>query len=564
MERLRASWVVGGVVLIGAMILWAYWGIHLNHFYFDDIQNILLMPALHWEVLSWQGVWDVVTGGFLKQRPISNLSLALSWWQGGGEPAPFLWTNLLIHILNGLLVGWFLFLLLSLGQMGSLRAVMVTALMGALLWSLHPIQTQAVTYIVQRMAALSTLFVLASSISYIYMRQAVGWWRYLLLLVLLLSMTLGVTSKENALILPYILLLIEYTLFRRWHYRQWWDWLVLGVALSPLLYLLVDLMVNGPFARYLASGYEMRGITMSERLWTQPRVIMFHLSQWFWPLPSRFSLEHDFLLSRGWFSPPQTMMALVGLCVWIGLGLRLMLSEHRRLLGLMLLMFIVALVIESSLIPLEMVFEHRFYLPSVGLVGLMVMVALMVVQRWPQWGWPVWGAGALMVVVLGIAAQARVAVWGDPIALARSSAEHAPSRYRVWNTLGMGLIDKGDYEEARRVLLHAQQVAMQSWHILSSDTINGLAQIDLKQGNYAAAAAGFEQAIALAPKAAVYYWNLALAYEGLQRCSDADRSWRRYLMWSPATDRDRQFVIERLTAPYHQQIPGCSAGHGEG
>ncbi len=74
------TWVLGCIALITVAALWSYWGIHLNHFYFDDIQNILLTTALHWSELSWEGIRGVIDGGYLKDRPISNLSFAFSWW----------------------------------------------------------------------------------------------------------------------------------------------------------------------------------------------------------------------------------------------------------------------------------------------------------------------------------------------------------------------------------------------------------------------------------------------------------------------------------------------------
>jgi tetratricopeptide (TPR) repeat protein len=130
------------------------------------------------------------------------------------------------------------------------------------------------------------------------------------------------------------------------------------VIFSALLFL-----PDNPFA--FIKGYSGRPFTLSERLLTEPRIVLFYLSLIFYPLPERLSIEHDITVSTTLFDPWTTLPAIFFHLVLIGIGLFQI--KKRPLLAFAILFFYLNHVIESTIIPLELIFEHRNYLPSLFL-----------------------------------------------------------------------------------------------------------------------------------------------------------------------------------------------------
>ncbi len=430
-----------------------------NVFHFDDRVNITENSSIQIDQLSLSELSEVVSDAFLQRRLLPNLSFAVDWWRGDGDPSSFQFTNLCIHLFNTLLV-FALLLMLFAKQSASTNQRLFAAFVGAAIWALHPIQLQSVSYIVQRMNAMASLFMLLSVLSYLYARlharRPVGWY-----FLCLISFLCGAISKENAWITPLLLLLTEFAVCRRGQalIQSRSDWLVLSLPCLFGLYLLLDLGTQaGPYYEYLKPYYTLRDFSMSERLLTQPRVILFHFSQILWPLPDRFSIEHDFIKSTGLFTPLSTiwsLLAMVTLCVS---GLIAVLKPRFRLMGFFILWIPFTLIIESSFIPLEMVFEHRLYLPMLGIVGLFG-IALMTLSKRSSTSKRICQLSALVIIsLLIISTSQRLPVWSSRLALVTHALEHAPNSARVWNNLGTFRIEEGQYEQALEAFDHAIQL----------------------------------------------------------------------------------------------------------
>jgi hypothetical protein len=190
-----------------------------------------------------------------------------------------------------------------------------------------------------------------------------------------LSYLLGVFTKENVAILPLFIALYEFYFFQ-------------NLDLSPkgkkvVFVLLGALVILGAFGfiiwgqRYInvtIEGYQLRTFTMWERVLTQFRVVLYYLTLLGYPLPSRLNLDYDFPVSKTLLDPPTTLLSI--LIIAGILGYSLWAAKKRPVLSFCILWYFGNLVIESSIFPLEMVFEHRLYLPAIGpfiLFSLLVM-----------------------------------------------------------------------------------------------------------------------------------------------------------------------------------------------
>lgn len=279
--------------------------------------------------------------------------------------------NFAIH----LLCGWLLYrlsrLLLGVLNYAPDRA-RVVALGAAAIWLAHPLHVTTVLYVVQRMAQLSTLFVLTGLLVFAHYR--VRWLQRgaandeLLAALLWLGLTLylGMYCKENAALLLWLIPVLEVTIFRgRWDGRdnpalRRFGW---SLAIAPVV--LVGLLFAFKYDA-IAGAYAERNFTLEQRLLSQPRVLWQYMEWLLLPDISTMGFLHDdFTLSTGLFSPPSTAWAFLS---W-GLLLAVAWTARNRypLLFFSVLVFLVGHSLESSFLALEMVYEHRNYLPSVGI-----------------------------------------------------------------------------------------------------------------------------------------------------------------------------------------------------
>lgn len=567
------------------MLAVAYRAAPNNTFHLDDYSNIVEHGPIHITELTVSSVLDAARNAYLDDRPLPNITFAIDWWRGNGEPRAFQWTNLTIHGLNSLLV--FALLMKCLHRFRPDKSGwVVAAAFGAAFWALHPIQVQGVTYIVQRMTSMATFFTLLTVLAYLAGRWAetswrrAGWWG-----AAILALIAGAWSKENAWMAPVLIILAELGVRKCGSPRlsKWWEW---GLVLAPVVLLAiiaVDLtLLHGPLARFVEGGFAYRSFTMEERLLTQPRVLAFHMSQILWPWPDRFSIEHEILTSTGLMSPPSTLFALLGFLAWCGAGLAALLSPRWRLAGFFMLWTAASLAPESSIIPLEMVFEHRAYLPMVGLGGL----AALGVQELLNRGAALRNIGVAIIVAvplaLAFATDAVMPVWADPVEMQRRSVKNAPNSHRAWGNLGFSLLMKGQFAEAKPALQRAlaldpsQQITRVLLSIAMLDegdlagaelllseiersphptisAVNTLGELRLKQDRAEEAVHYFKRAVEMAEWKPLYRWNLAVALERTGNCPDARHQWETFLKLRPARQEQRM-VLDHLHEVH--QTPG--------
>ena len=585
---------IAGSILLLLLVVITYRDAPENGFHFDDSRNIYRYPPVMVTELTATNVIDAGRSALLSTRPLPSMSFAIDWARGAGSARPFQQTNIAIH--GAAAVAVFGLFLVVFGQLRYPHWVTaVSAFIGAALWACHPIQVQAVTYIVQRMTSMAALFTILTVLLYLLGRLSPSTRRrWLFFGLAALCWILGLASKETAVIAPFLVLLVEYGVLRHGEplLRNRADPLLLTLPAVLVLLVVIDMVSGaGPLSKIFLPGYELRDFTLSERLLTQPRVIGLHLSQIVWPLPGRFSLEHDVAVSTGMFAPPATFFALLGLLTWCGLGLWLLFRPAARIAGCLLLWLPATLVIESSIIPLELVFEHRMYLPSVGLAALAGLGIAGILRRLPRLSPFGLGACAMAIGLLMLATSSYVPVWKDDLSIARHLVKVAPNTARTWSTLAralhqrgegwdkvstaalralaldpgnavalnlraMNLIEKRELDEAEKII-----AALEPKSARDHSIINTIGMFRLAQGDLPSAVREFKRAVELNPFEPVFQYNLALSYELSGRCVDALKMWSSFLQVE-TNERRLALVRNRLQKNFVSEGGRCSDATG--
>ncbi len=439
-----------GIVLL-CLVAVAYRHVPDNAFHYDELENIVNRNELHLADLSLDSLVAAAEGGLLKSRVLPNVSFAVDWYRGAGSPKPFLYTNLAIHMMVSLAVFALLLAILRHCIGKNDTPVVAGAFLGAAFWALHPIQLQAVTYIVQRMASLAALFVIVSIYSYLRARLTSSRVRILWYILAVIGFLLGVISKENALVTPVLIVLVEFGVVRHGQKlsRNSRDWFWLGVPACVVSIAVLHLIIGLDFLPNLEEGFQKYDYSMAQRILTQPRVIVFHLTQIIWPTPSRFAIVHEFPFSVSMLNPITTLWAMLTAVGVFLAGVRLTFSRELRVVGFLLLWLPVTLVIESSFLPLRMVFEHRMYLPSVGLAGLLSL-ALVTLFRMESTKirYSVATVLVLGLFSLGWSTAKRSQVWRDDLTLWTDVVKKYPESAEGNNNIGWIHWKQGDLVQA--------------------------------------------------------------------------------------------------------------------
>ena len=276
-------------------------------FQYDDLLNIVKNPNLEVQSWSWSGIektfYGPQTHSTTINRPLAYLTFAANRYLHQDKVFGYHVINFAIHYLTAVFLYLFVRNALHLPICGSRYAHTANgiALIAAFFWSTHPIQVTAVTYIVQRMAAMAGMFTILAMYAYLKARTALpSMKRWTFFALCTVAGVCAVASKENAAMLPVTLYLFDLILLRNRQTENRRSYLIVGVLSLAILFTLSFYYVD--FAK-ISEAYSDRPFTLTQRLLTEPRVIVFYLSLILYPLPSRLTLLHDFTISTGWLTP---------------------------------------------------------------------------------------------------------------------------------------------------------------------------------------------------------------------------------------------------------------------
>jgi protein O-mannosyl-transferase len=367
------------VGLIAGVAFFIYSNTFSVPFHFDDRPNITLNPNVQIKVFTWDRIEHLIKYSYRESiRVFAYFTFALNYYFGEFDVFGYHLVNFIIHVFSGIFLYWFLYLTFNLPSLRDKYGAVSykAALFASLIFISHPIQTQSVTYIVQRMASMAGMFYLLTFVLYIQGRLSKGRTRFFCFGGGVVTYLLGVFTKENAAILPFFIALYEFYFFQHLDLSPKGKKIV-GVLIGVLLFLgALGFLIWGPrYIQETIAGYQTRSFTMGERVLTQFRIVLYYLSLLLYPHPARLNLDYDFPVSKSILDPATTLLSMV---VVLGLiGYSLWIARKRPVLSFCILWYFGNLVIESSIFPLEMVFEHRLYLPS---IGPFILFALLVVK----------------------------------------------------------------------------------------------------------------------------------------------------------------------------------------
>ena len=442
-----------------AAVVWlVYWPGLDGGFAFDDLPNIVDNVQLHVRSTNWHDWLGAIfsSPASTLQRPLAMLTFAVNHYFTGLDPRPMKLTNIAIHVLNALLLFGLMRALVSAAFANcplprlppTKRRQELAAAFVSFSWALHPINLMAVLFIVQRMESLSHTFVFAGLWLYVVgrLRQLSGrpGWPQIVI-GLILGAALGLLAKESAVLLPLYAFCIELCLFR---FRT-----SEGAKVDPRLTVMYVLLLGLPVIAALSwllpvalapGAFSGRDFTLGERLLTESRVVLDYLQWTLLPDLGQLSMYHDdYLVSRSLLDPPATLFAVIALATTLALAW--LLRARRPLLSLGLFWFFAAQALTATIIPLELMFEHRNYFASAGIC--LALADILILAPRARFISLVAGVlAAFFLVFCAVSTFLRATEWNHPVRFASSEAAKHPLSPRATYELARTLVILSNYK----------------------------------------------------------------------------------------------------------------------
>ncbi len=398
-------------LLLATLVLttWVYLPGLNGPFVFDDHHNIANNHLLKVEHLSFAELWQASLSsdsGPLK-RPVVMFSFAINHVFTGMDPWWMKLTNLIIHLINGVLV----FLLLKqlfcrFNNKDNVHTALIPFFIAGL-WMVHPINVTSVSYIVQRMTSLSATFVLLAICCYMKLREgkALVWKRHLLSVSIFIFWALGLLSKETGILLSIYIFAIEWSLYgfktdskeEKAPLRLVW-FMLSAPWVCAVLYAIYD-------PSFITKGYAYRDFTIVERILTEFRIVSEYIRLIIIPDVRLMGLFHDdIVLSTSLLTPITTLLGLLLIVSLLVLAIKWRIKYPLFSLGV--LWFFGGHLLESTVFPLELMFLHRNYLPAIGILLILAEVLMRFSERYRSLC-----SITVVLIMLGFSVGARSVVY---------------------------------------------------------------------------------------------------------------------------------------------------------
>lgn len=416
---------------------------------FDDYPNIVENDNIHVKELSLHGAQQAVVFQGRVSRPLAYLSFALNHRIAGLDVFGYHAANLAIHFIAALFLFLFAFQTLRLPSAGGATAerAFAVALLAAVLWAVSPVQVLAVSYIVQRMTSLAGMFFIMAMFFYLKARTGAAPWRKgVSFSLFLVSALAAFASKENTAVLPVTLFFYDLYLLQgatRENVAKGLKWIVMPVTVVVILSVLY---VDFPA---VAFGFTQRDFTMAERVLTEGRVLILYLSLLVYPMGQRLTLLHDVEVSRSLMHPWTTLPAIF--LIMILLAYALWAARKRPLLSFCIIAFFINHAIEGSVIPLELVYEHRNYIPSMFFflaAASFLIPALDLYSSRRSLQYLIAVGVTCFIVVEGYTVHLRNGILRYEKTFWMDNVMKAPNLSRTHSNLGKAFLQEGNYAAA--------------------------------------------------------------------------------------------------------------------
>ncbi|WP_353570616.1 hypothetical protein [Candidatus Albibeggiatoa sp. nov. BB20] len=470
-----------------------YWQGLNGVFIFDDDQNLAYLSVID-EADYWPTAAQFISEGFAGAlgRPISLASFALQYKAYPDNIQAFKAVNIILHLINGCLVFAFILLLTRLLKISTQHGLFL-ALCTASIWLLNPLHVSTVLYVIQRMTQFATLFSLLGLIVYLLGREAIAYDRPIRGFLLVstgigLGVILAAFSKENGILLALLVLVLEWTVLSHYIKPRYWPlWLAIFAYLPVIILFLyltgilgairhlslddlqlyagllttVVILIESIIWAWIAkpkwknlfralfytplgltlffysfnsdvilASYTIRDFTLIERLLTETRILTEYIAKMLLVYPIDYGLFHDdYIISRSLYNPTETALAiafilsLIGFAVWK--------RKVYSFIALGILWFFAGHILESSFVGLVLYFEHRNYLPSIGIIFALVYIFWILMQILPIRYRYVFSGFAILWLLAGVGLTwSQISLWSNPVKQAGVWAAYKPdSRY---------------------------------------------------------------------------------------------------------------------------------------
>jgi tetratricopeptide (TPR) repeat protein len=483
----------------------------------DDYSNIVKNENVHIASLSWtaleKSLYGIVDSGRWS-RPVSYLSFALNYYFSGLDVFGYHLMNMTIHFLSTFILYLFILNTLMLPIFkGRYKGIANSVeLLSAVLWMVNPIQVSAVTYVVQRMASMAALFYIMSMYLYLKGRTSDRKWKAVILMMLSVLMGfLSIGTKENAAMLPVSVFLFDLILIQGFTIHNIKKNMMIAVPVF-LAAVLTSFLFFKDF-NSIIGDYSIRPFTVWERLITEPRVILFYISLLLYPITSRLTLIHEFDISKSFFDPWTTILSIV--VILAVLSLALVKARRWPLISYCVIFFFLNHAIEASFISLDIIYEHRNYLPS---MLFFVPISLFFIELLKRFEHRLafrnffMLALTLLIMLHGITVYIQNNIWKNGLSLWSDNVDKAPGVQHARINLATAYMNDGRFQDALAELSK----------VLASLASNTSADSDKKarahglmgecfyiQGDFDKALMHYRESIKYVPNSHQFYYRIA-------------------------------------------------------
>jgi protein O-mannosyl-transferase len=463
--HIRSRWI--SVIVLSAIALGAY-GLYSFHapLVFDDLQTIQRNTSVRFGEFYWN---------LLSARSVLYLTFTLNYILSGQEVWSYHVVNFLLHLVNGLfifLLGERIFGLVGLDALRSRQY----ATLAAAFFLVHPVQTESVTYISSRSELLSTFFYLIGLLIYAFWpKEKIG---FLCSLAVAVPYFFGLGSKETVITLAATIFLYDLLFLSKADFRvlltRWRFYAIYILGCTAAIYYLLTIALRGTVGSSVSVN-----LSSWHYFLTELRVIVRYVQLVF--LPVGLNLDHYFRPSNGALEPAviASFAFLVGLA-WLGWWLR----RRAPVFSFSIFWFFITLAPTSSVVSIiDVIFDHRLYLPLVG-VSLSFpffvdFVREKLGQRFSISG-TTWRYATVVLLVLVVWTNERNYVWSNEVRLFTDVVEKSPEKERPYNALAWAYYKQGEFNNAIKVLNDGLQRLPEKMSAFS----DMLGNLYLKTGQY--------------------------------------------------------------------------------
>lgn len=527
---------------------------------FDDIANI----TKHFNIRHY----TLRNLFFSGSRWISYWLNSLYYKIGKFNPFYYRLGNVAIHTINGILIFFLLLTLLTKLTNASFfkRNAWSISLLTSLIFVLHPVQTQTVSYVIQgQLEGLASFFMLSIVLCFLHINQTSRrWLRIILIILFFVLIFLATGTKEIAIVTPALTLLTDWFFVARASFnelkKRWW------------LHLISTILVVGAYVWFLSVTFFTRlfslsmivennlGNVITERYDEAIKPLSFFMSQfkvilhylWIYLWPFDISVEYDWILSKSFFAP-DCLLPFIILCTVVFFIYKLLRKDPTNIVGFAALWFAISMAPRSTIMPSpELLVDYKTYPASFSIVFL-IAVAIIKLWEFTKNHTQIMARHAerykiphllviLLAVTMGLGTSYRNVVWSSGIEFWGNIIKNAPGKIRAYNNYGVELAQKaGKFEEAIPYYQYAIKMdkkyrdpynnlavsyaalkkydaaiatLKQSLHInpLYPEAYNNMASFMMDQKDYGQAEKALRVAIQLRPYYGKAYYNLGRLY----------------------------------------------------